>query len=230
MNKRECARLEKQFPGYTVLGVSDDGMSVCLLSDADGVPAGYRFSDEADKNGVVAERIASMRVNATFAFDADNTVEIDLAQIVDGISAKLVAANADIESKDARIKELEEEVKTMQANEQARRISDAKKAVMNRLDALNRDREERCAYGKKLAEEVCAKCESGCFNECMENGEWCGDKMAVMELEAACAREQEKIDKANADKAKKAVSWNAMNLGGEPEANDTEALLAWATK
>jgi len=230
MNKRDCARLEKQFPGYTVLGVSDDGMNVCLLSDADGVPAGYRFSDEADKSGVVVDRIKAMRVNATFAFDADNTVDIDLAQITDGISAKLMAANASIESKDARIKELEDEVKAMHANEQARRISDAKKAVMNRLDALNRDREERCAYSKKLAEEVCARCESGCFNECMEDGAWCGDKMAVMELEAACAREQEKIDKANADKAKKAVSWNAMNLGGEPEANDAEALLAWATK
>lgn len=230
MNKRECARLEKQFPGYTVLGVSDDGMNVCLLSDTDGVPAGYRFSDEADKNGVVAERISSMHVNAAFAFDAENCVEIDLAHIMDGISAKLMAANADNEAKDARIKELEAIVKDQQEKELERRVNDAKKAVMSRLDVLNRDRDERCAYSKKLAEEVCARCESGCFNECMEDGKWCGEKMAVMELEAACAREQERIDKANADKAKKACAWNTMNLGEVQGDNDPEALLAWAVQ
>ena len=121
----------------------------------------------------------------------------------------------------------------MEANELTRRMNDAKKAVLARLDALNKDREERCAYSKKLAEEVCAKCEKGCFNEAMnEKGEWCGDQLAVMELEAACAREQEKMDKEAAEKAKKAVSWNSINLDGKPEAadNDTDALLAWVTK
>ena len=171
-----------------------------------------------------------MAVNCKFAFDEENAVEIELGQITDMLSGKLIAANADNEAKDKKIAELEAKVKDMEAKELARRVSDAKKAVMNRLDALNRDREERCAYSKKLAEEVCARCESGCFNECMKDGEWCGDQMAVMELEAACAREQEKIDKANADKAKKAVSWNAINLGGEQADSDAEALLAWVTK
>lgn len=231
MNKREFARLQQQFPGYTVLGATENGLNVCLLSENDGVAAGYRFADEADKNGIVPERISNMTVACKFAFDEENAVEIELSQITDTLVSRLMIANADIEAKDKKIADLEAKIKDMEAKEITRRVSDAKKAVMNRLDALNRDREERCAYSQKLADEVCARCESGCFNECMNaNGEWCGDQMAVMELEAACAREQEKIDKANADKAKKAVSWNAINLGGEQDGSDADALLAWVTK
>ena len=233
MNKREYARLQKQFAGYTVLGATEDGLNVCLLSEKDGAAVGYRFADEADKNGIVPERIANMVVNCQFVFDENNSVEIELGQITDVLVSKLVAANSTIEEKDQKIADLEAKVKEMEANELTRRMNDAKKAVLARLDALNKDREERCAYSKKLAEEVCAKCEKGCFNEAMnEKGEWCGDQLAVMELEAACAREQEKMDKEAAEKAKKAVSWNSINLDGKPDAadNDTDALLAWVTK
>lgn len=232
MNKREIALLQKQFPGYTVLGASDDGMRVCLLSEDNCLPAGYVFTGEADKSGVVAERISNMHVNAHFAFDEENAVEIDLGHITDGLSAKLIAANADIQEKSAKIAELEAKVKEMEAREQARRLADAKKAVLARLDVLNRDREARCAYGAELADAVCAKIESGCFNEVMnEKGEWCGDEAAVMQLEALCAREQEKMDKAAADKARKAMSWNAYVSEDEHrDENNPDALLAWVTK
>lgn len=231
MNKRQIAHLQKQFPGYTVLNASDDGMRVCLVSEETGVPAGYVFRDEEDKAHVIPERISAMRVNATFAFDAENAVEVDAEQITDCLSAKLTKANSDIQEKDKRIADLEAKVKDMEAKETARRVSDAKKAVMNRLDVLNKDREERCAYSKALADEVCAKCESGCFNEiCNEKGEWCGDQMAVMELEAKCAREQEKMDQTAAQKAKKAISWNAINLGTDKQdADDVDSLLAWVS-
>lgn len=231
MTKRKIALLQKMFPGYTVIGGSEDGLKVCLLSNETLAPAGYIFADEADQGGVVSERIFNMSANTVFKFGEEEFV-FDFEQIADGLTSKLIAANSDIQAKDARIAELEAKVKDMEAKETSRRISDAKKAVMNRLDVLNRDREERCAYSQKLAEEVCAKCESGCFNECVnEKGEWCGDEQAVMQLEALCAREQEKMDKANAEKAKKAISWNAIVAGnGAEETNDTEALMEWVTK
>lgn len=229
MNKRKIALLQKMFHGYTVLGGSDDGMKVCLLSNETMTPAGYIFTDEADKGGVVNERICNMSASAVFKF-GEEEVSLDLEQITEGLTSKLISANSDIQAKDQKIADLEARVKAMEEQETKRRISDAKKAVLNRLDVLNRDRDQRCLYSEKLAEEVCARCESGCFNECMEDGEWCGDKMAVMELEAACAREQEKMDKANAEKAKKSVSWNAIKTGPEQDENDVEALLDWVTK
>ena len=120
----------------------------------------------------------------------------------------------------------------MEAQEQARRKSDAKKAVMSRLDVLNKNRDERYAYSKALAEEVCAKCESGCFNECMnEKGEWCGDAEAVKQLEALCARAQEQMDEETADKKRRVMSWNSINLreDGKPE-NNLDSLMDWVSK
>jgi hypothetical protein len=231
MNKRELALLQKQFSGYTVLNASDDGLRVCLASEDTGAPCGYVFRDDEDKNHFFPERVSPMRVNATFAFDEGNELSVDVEQITDSISAKLISANAAIQEKDKKIAELTAKVADMEAMEKSRRVSDAKKAVMNRLDMLNRNRDERCAYSKTLADEVCARCESGCFNECMEDGKWCGDSVAVKELEAKCAQEQEKMDSENAEKAKKAVSWNAFaGMGDKKDADGIDALLAFATK
>ena len=228
MNKRKTALLQKMFPGHTVIGASEDGMKVCLLNNETMALAGYVFTDETDLKGVVPERICAMNAKAVFAF-GEEEVAMDFEAVTEGISSKLIAANADNEAKDKRIAELEAEVDQLHKAEISRRVNDAKKAVMNRLDALNKGRNERCAYSKALAEEVCAKCESGCFNECVnEKGEWCGDELAVMQLEALCAREQEKQDNADAEKRKKAVSWNAMNIHqDDKQENGISDLMAW---
>ena len=66
---------------------------------------------------------------------------------------------------------------------------------------------------------------------CNEKGEWCGDEAAVMQLEAMCAREQEKQDKAAAEKAKKAISWNNMlPPEGADADNDIGSLMAWVNQ
>ena len=231
MTKREQARLQKKFDGYTVLNASEDGMKLCLLSNDAAALYSYEFTGEADKGGIVPDRI--MPAVATLTCRVGETeIPVDLEQITDGITANLITANADNEAKAQRIAELEAEVESLRKAEISRRVNDAKKAVMNRLDALNRGREERCAYSKALAEEVCAKCESGCFNEAVnEKGEWCGDELAVMQLEALCAREQEKQDNAAADKRKKAVSWNSMNIhNDEKPENGLSELMDWVTK
>ena len=228
MTKREQARLQKKFDGYTVLNASKDGMKVCLLSNEAGALYGYEFMGDADKGGIVQDRIVPAVATLTCRV-GDEDMQIELDQITDGIAAKLITANADNEAKDKRIAELEAEVERLHKAELTRRVNDAKKAVMNRLDALNKGRNERCAYSKALADEVCAKCETGCFNECVnEKGEWCGDELAVMQLEALCAREQEKQDNADAEKRKKAVSWNAMNIHqDDKQENGISDLMAW---
>ncbi len=232
MNKREFALLQQKFPGYMVLETSEDGNHVCLLSEKDGVPAGYTFAGEADKNGVVEERICNMRVNAQFVFDEENSVDVDVVHITDALSSKLIAANASIEEKDKKIADLEAKVKEMQEAEMKRRISDAKKAVMSRLAELNKDRDEQYAYDKSIADKVCEKIDTGCFNEIMnEKGEWEGCEAAVMQLEALCTREQEKMDHTSAAKNKKAVSWNNFIDGkGSAEGGSIEALMAWVNK
>ena len=231
MNKRQIAHLQKQFNGFTVLNASEDGMRICLASEENGAPYGYVFKDDEDKAHVFDERIFPMRVNAAFAFDSENSVEVDVETILDNVSAKLVAANALNEENAKKIESYESEIATLKAEKAAWRIREAKTAVMSRLDALNKDRDARCAYSRELADGLCAKIETGCFNECMnEKGEWCGDQLAVMELEATCAREQEKMDKANAEKARKAMNWNTITGGDADETGTLDALLDYATK
>lgn len=229
MNKREFARLSEKFPGYTVMDASPDGLRVCMVNKETGAPAGYVFADESDKGGVVNDRICALSATVRFAFDEENAIEVDLDKVTDGMIAALSEANKKAKAMEEKIAALEAQAKDMTEKETKRRVSDAKKAVMNRLDALNKDRDTRCMYSKDLADGLCAKIETGCFNEtCNEKGEWCGDQMAVMELEALCAKEQEKIDRANAEKAKKAVSWNAFAGEHKPDPNSIDALLAYA--
>ena len=231
MNKRQIAHLQKQFAGYTVLNASDDGMRVCLASEESGALFGYTFKDEEDKAHVFPERIVPIRVNAVFQFDTDNAVEIDADQVIDMLSAKLIAANSDAAKKADQIAALESENNILKEEKKAWRIQEAKKAVMSRLDALNKDRDARCAYGKELADKVCARAEKGCFNETCEDGEWCGDKMAVMELEALCAQEQAKFDADAKAKEMKKHSWNEyVQDDGKTVENDASQLLSWINK
>lgn len=228
MNKRQIAQIQKKFDGFTVLNASEDGMRICLTSEETGLPYGYVYKDEEDKNHVFPERIAQMQVDAVFAFDAEHKVEVDIEQIVDRLSAKLISANSAISEKDKRIAELEAKVKESEENERNRRISDAKKAVMNRLDALNKDRDARCAYGKELADKVCERAEAGCFNEACEDGKWCGEKMAVMELEALCAQKQAEFDAEVKAKQVRTHSWNEIIKGeADHRENDASDLLNW---
>ncbi len=232
MTKREKALLQKKFDGsgYTVLNTSKDGNTVFLMSNETGLPAGYVFVDEADKGGIVPDRIVPAVATLTYKV-GEEEMTADLEQATDNLSARLNAATTENAAKGKRIAELEAEVETMRKAELSRRVTDAKKAVRNRLDALNKGREERCAYSKELAEQVCAKCETGCFNEYVnEKGEWCGDSEAVKELEALCAREQERQDNAASEKRRKAVSWNAVDLHEVRESdNGLSALMEWVT-
>ena len=102
MNKRQIAQIQKKFDGFTVLNASEDGMRICLTSEETGLPYGYVYKDEEDKNHVFPERIAQMQVDAVFAFDAEHKVEVDIEQIVDRLSAKLISANSAISEKDKR--------------------------------------------------------------------------------------------------------------------------------
>ena len=231
MNKRQIAHLQKQFAGYTVLNASEDGMRVCLASEENGVPAGYVFKDEEDKNHVFPERITPMRVNAVYTFDNENSIEVDVEQILDGISAKLIAANSDNEAKTAKIAELEAKIADMETKEKARRLASAKRAVNEAMEKMNKNMEANRKISKELADKVCGMIEAGCFNECFnEDGEWCGDANAVKELKAMAMDEMTKYAEEDASKKKKNVSWNEMIPNGKGnDETGIDALIQFAT-
>lgn len=227
MNKRELAALQKLFPQHIVLGASDDGMHVCLLSKANWAPGGYTFPSADDRGYVSPERIAAMQASATFAFGEDN-VTVDMGDALDAMSASLMRANSELEEARKHEAELEAQIKTMQEKEQARRVEACKAAVNSKLEALNANRDAGCAFGNELAEKVCAMIEKGCFVGDEEDGKWVGDAHAVHSLMALCMEAQEAQDKAHS--GKKGFSWNSLIPGESHNDGSPEALISWVNQ
>lgn len=232
MTIRERTQLQQKFEGYQVLGVSENGMRVCMMKD--GCFYGYTFNAEDGDHVVVPERIRSMNAMTQFCFgDGENEeqVYVDAGVAIEALTdrvAKLSAENAD---KDKRITELETQVDTMRRNERDRRIEAAKNAVNQKFRDMNAVRE--CMFDNELAERVCQMCNEGKFCEDEdEEGRWCGDKNAVSALMAACMEAQADMDKKAADKRKEAFNaWNFAKSGGKDQpASNIEQMLAFVGK
>ena len=226
MDKREIARLQAMFEGYTVLG--GDGLHVCLMNNSDFSLAGYTFNPEDGADVIVPDRIKRMSAQTSFAFGEDN-VELDVYCVLDDVSARLLAANADNKAKADRIAELEGEIKSMQDKEHARRISAAKAAVNGKLKEMNSCRMSAEQFNASFAEKVCGMIDNGKFLEDEdENGCWCGDQNAVSCLLSLCMEEQNRMDHEKAQRSIRHNSWEEI-LGTKENlpADNEDKLMAF---
>lgn len=230
MNKRKLAQIQTQLKDYIVLGASEDGRHVCLLSKDTGYPFGYTFSDDsAEKNLVVPELITGIRANAVFAFDGAE-VQMDMDAVLEQHSAMLARANSELAAANEKIGKLEADAEAMTKKEDARRVNAAKKAVKDKLAEMNRNRSEATAFNAELADKVCGQIDAGMYvGDEDEHGEWCGDAHAVGALMALCMEKQADMDKAEKEKAEqhRALSWKDIEGGKPAENNDLNGLINW---
>ena len=228
MNKRQLAQIQAQIKDYIVLGASEDGKHICLLSKETGYPHGYSFnSDSAEKNLVVPELISPIRANAVFAFDGESQVQMDMDCVLEQLSTLLARANSDLTAANEKIEKLEGEKESMTKKENARRVNAAKKAVKDKLDEMNRNRSEATAFNSELAEQVCGQIDNGMYvADEDEHGQWCGDAHAVHALMALCMEKQAEMDKAEKGKAHRALSWQEA-IEKPDEENDLGKLINW---
>ncbi len=230
MNKRELAQIQSQLTDYVVLGASDDGKHICLLSKQTGYPFGYTFSaDSAEKNIVVPDLVTGIRANAVFAFDGDQ-VQMDMDSVLEHFSTMLARVNSDLKAANEKIEKLEGEADAMIKKENARRVNAAKKAVKDKLAAMNLNRTEKTAFAAELADRVCGQIDAGMYvNDEDEHGEWCGDAHAVCALQALCMEKQEEMDKDAKAKAEqhRALSWNEIETPVNTDAGDLDSLTKW---
>lgn len=227
MNKRELAALQKLFPNHLVLGASEDGTHVCLLSKETWEPAGYTFPAPGAGSDADQERIVPMRANAAFAFGEEN-VTVDMGDALDAMSAKLIRANSELEAAKQESEKLANEIKTMQEQERTRRIDCAKTAVRGKLEALNANRQNGCLFSGELADKVCQMVDNGCFLDDEEEGKWTGDTNAVRSLMALCMEAQETMDKDSAKR--KGFSWNELIAPEKQNDGSPEALIDWVNQ
>lgn len=216
MNKREMAEANKKFEGYTVIGGSDDGMNVVLMSNSDFSFHGYTFNEE-DKGAVVTERIVALKADSAFQL-GDVTIPVDTDEIVDGIGAKLLKANSDLEAEKSMTEKLNSQISDMLKKEHERRIDAAKLSVNAYLENVNASRCGNEKFAKELADKVCNEIDNGMYIDDECDGKWVGDRNAVCALKSLCMDAQAAQDADRA--AKKANAYMMMgdvNKGHESE-------------
>ena len=221
-NKKQVAEIASKFEGYTVLAAGSDetGIHVCLMS-ADGVTATYTMDSLEDT--VAPEKI--IKVNAQVAFSgADWEMAVDAYEVIDGILAENVRANASLDKATADLQEANEKITRMVENEMNRRVSAAKATAEDTLAKFNFNRMNPVA--ESVLEPIMASIDNGEFSGIEnEKGEWIGEEEVKTKVLASCAADVMQKDEAEANARKKQFIWEGLKDASHMDRGDVASLL-----
>ncbi len=190
-NKVQLEALGEKFDGYRIVGCSEDGKNIALLSKTDNCFYGYTFGDETDE--VITDNIKPVALNAEADFGEDVKVSLDaIGAYVDEIKSLTAKAN----DAEARADKAEAKVAELTDKETKRRNKAVVAAIKELVKAYNADAEE--PIDDKECADIVDAAEKGEFSDCDNaEGEFCGE-------EKACALVKAKIfDHEAAIRAKK---------------------------
>ena len=224
-NKVQLEALGEKFDGYRIVGCSEDGKNIALLSKTDNCFYGYTFGDETDE--VITDNIKPVALNAEADFGEDVKVALDaIGAYVDEIKSLTAKAN----DAEARADKAEAKVAELTDKETKRRNKAVVAAIKELVKAYNADAEE--PIDDKECADIVDAAEKGEFSDCDNaEGEFCGE-------EKACALVKAKIfDHEAAIRAKKNAaaatvhSWLDRLPKNNTENSETvESLLSRITK
>ena len=189
-NKVQLEALGEKFDGYRIVGCSEDGKNIALLSKTDNCFYGYTFG-ETDE--VITDNIKPVALNAEADFGEDVKVALDaIGAYVDEIKSLTAKAN----DAEARADKAEAKVAELTEKETKRRNKAVVAAIKELVKAYNADAEE--PINDKECADIVDAAEKGEFSDCDNaEGEFCGE-------EKACALVKAKIfDHEAAIRAKK---------------------------
>ena len=189
-NKVQLEALGEKFDGYRIVGCSEDGKNIALLSKTDNCFYGYTFG-ETDE--VITDNIKPVALNAEADFGEDVKVALDaIGAYVDEIKSLTAKAN----DAEARADKAEAKVAELTEKETKRRNKAVVAAIKELVKAYNADAEE--PIDDKECADIVDAAEKGEFSDCDNaEGEFCGE-------EKACALVKAKIfDHEAAIRAKK---------------------------
>lgn len=224
-NKVQLEALGEKFDGYRIVGCSEDGKNIALLSKTDNCFYGYTFGDETDE--VITDNIKPVALNAEADFGEDVKVALDaIGAYVDEIKSLTAKAN----DAEARADKAEAKVAELTNKETKRRNKAVVAAIKELVKAYNADAEE--PIDDKECADIVDAAEKGEFSDCDNaEGEFCGE-------EKACALVKAKIfDHEAAIRAKKNAAAATVHswIDGLPKNNTensetVESLLSRITK
>ena len=220
LNKVQLEALNAKFNGYKIVGASEDGNHIALLSEADNCFYGYTLNGEEE---IVAENIKPVNLNAEADFGDDVKVALDaIGAYVDQIKA-LTKKVADLE---ATANEFESENKALKEKETNRRNKAVVAAIKALLKAYNAEADE--PIDDKACADIVEDAENGEFSDC-ENaeGEFCGEEKACSLVKARIFDHESAI-RAKKNAANAAVhSWlDGLRKNSNENSDSIEGLLS----
>ena len=220
LNKVQLEALNAKFNGYKIVGTSEDGNHIALLSEADNCFYGYTLNGEEE---IVAENIKPVNLNAEADFGDDVKVALDaIGAYVDQIKT-LTKKVADLE---ATANEFESENKALKEKETNRRNKAVVAAIKALLKAYNAEADE--PIDDKACADIVEDAENGEFSDC-ENaeGEFCGEEKACSLVKARIFDHESAI-RAKKNAANAAVhSWlDGLRKNSNENSDSIEGLLS----
>lgn len=221
-NKVQLEALDKKFNGYSVVGTSEDGKHIALLSDADNCFYSYVFNGEEE---IVEANIKPLTLNAEADFGEDIKVVLDAVSVY---ASKIKALEEKVEDAEKRAEDAEKECEELKEKENSRRNKAVAYAIKALLAEYNAEAEE--AMDEKECADIVEDAEKGEFSECENaDGEFCGEEKACALVKARIFDHERKIrEKKNAANA--AVhSWldaNGLRKNTNENSDTIDGLLS----
>lgn len=181
--------LNKKFEGYHILGFNDSGTKILMLN-SDFTPCAYEFQD-ADHGVVIPERITPITLNASYAFNETERVEVDcgdmVAEMTRESAEKAETAAKECEAAKTELADCKAQLSAMTERENARRMKSCEDAVTARLEEAVKN----LSMDRALADDVLADVKAGKYmNSVDADGNFVGDQLAVSALTAKIGEAQ----------------------------------------
>lgn len=208
LSKKQLREMQAKFADYTVLAAEqgENGVTVCLMS-ASGQTAVYQMASMDET--VVPERIVSVNAQVQFCADGEEPICVDACDMVETANAAAQNAEDRAECAERELSEAKETIAKMEAAENSRRLSAAKKMATDTLDKFNANREEKIDV--KVLEALNGEIEAGKFTALAdENGVWTGETAVEEKVLSLCAAAVMEQDKRNAASAAKPMTWGSV--------------------
>ena len=220
LNKVQLEALGAKFNGYKIVGTSEDGNHIALLSESDNCFYGYTLNGDEE---IVAENIKPVNLNAEADFGDDVKVALDaIGAYVDQIKA-LTKKVADLE---ATANAFESENKALKEKETNRRNKAVVAAIKALLKAYNAEADE--PIDDKACADIIEDAEKGEFSDCDNaEGEFCGEEKACSLVKARIFDHESAI-RAKKNAASASVhSWlDGLRKNSNENSDSIEGLLS----
>ncbi len=219
-NKVQLEELGKKFNGYKIVGASEDGKHIALMSETDNCFYGYTFDGEEEVN---AENIKPVSLNAEAAFGEDEKVALDVIGVYVDEIKNLTARATDAET---RADAAEAECKALKEKETKRRNKAVVAAINALMTAYNAEAEE--AIDEKECADIVEDAENGAFAECENaDGEFCGEEKACSLVKARIFDHEQAIRNKRAAANAAVHSWlDGLRKNTNENSDSIEGLLS----